>query len=45
MGVNEKQVDLLESLKLALTDFEKTLNADFTKYDAQEIDWIKNAQI
>lgn len=45
MGVNEKQVDLLESLKLAITDFEKTLNADFTKYDAQEIDWIKNAQI
>ncbi len=45
MGVSEKYDDLLISLRLALIDFEKSINADLAKYDAQEIDWIKNAQI
>jgi nucleotidyltransferase substrate binding protein (TIGR01987 family) len=41
----EKFNDLSKLLGNAIADFETSLKADFSKYDAQEIDWIKNAQI
>lgn len=45
MEVAEKFNDLLQLLHRAIDDFEISLNADLSKYNEQEIDWIKNAQI
>jgi hypothetical protein len=45
MELKSKYADLCAMLNLAVADFEIAMGADFSKYDALEIDWIKNAQI
>jgi hypothetical protein len=45
MELKSKYTELCATLNLAVADFETAMGADFSKYDALEIDWIKNAQI
>ena len=45
MELIHKFNELYNLLGKAIVDFEKSLNADLSKYDEQEIDWIKNARI
>lgn len=45
MELSSKYIELCKTLNMAVVDFEVAMNADFSKYDYQEIDWIKNAQI
>ena len=45
MELKSKYTELCATLNLAVADFEIAMGADFSKYDALEIDWIKNAQI
>lgn len=45
MELNHKYSELCKTLIQAVADFEIAMGADFSKYNHQEIDWIKNAQI
>jgi nucleotidyltransferase substrate binding protein (TIGR01987 family) len=45
MELNDKFLQLLTTLQNALADFKKSLDADLTKYNELEQNWIKNAQI
>ncbi len=45
MELTDKFNELYYLLGKAIIDFEKSLNADLSKYNEQEIDWIKNAGI
>ena len=45
MELKEKLLQLLPTMQNALADFKKSLDADLTKYDELEQNWIKNAQI
>lgn len=45
MELADKFNDFKALLNRAMNEFELSLNANFTKYNEQEIDWIKNAQI
>lgn len=45
MELTDKFNELYNLLSKAIIDFEKSLNADLSKYNEQEIDWIKNAGI
>jgi nucleotidyltransferase substrate binding protein (TIGR01987 family) len=43
--LSQKYTELFTSLGKAIGDFEISVGANLTKYNEQEIDWIKNAQI
>lgn len=45
MELKDKFDSLIELLRKAISDFDTVLNADLNKYNALEIDWIKNAGI
>ena len=45
MELNEKYSSICALLNKAISDFELSLHADFSKYNALETDWIKNGQI
>ena len=45
MEIVDKFNDFKVLLNRAVNDFEVSLNANLSKYNNQEIDWIKNAQI
>jgi hypothetical protein len=45
MELNEKYSSNCALLNKAIADFELSLRADFSKYNALETDWIKNGQI
>lgn len=45
MELINKYKELYILLGKAIADFELSMNAELNKYDAQEIDWIKNARI
>lgn len=45
MELAHKFNEFKQMFNRAIADFETSLNADFTQYNSQEIDWIKNAQI
>ncbi len=45
MELNEKYSSICALLNKAISDFELSLHADFSKYNSLETDWIKNGQI
>ena len=45
MELNEKYSSICALLNKVISDFELSLHADFSKYNALETDWIKNGQI
>jgi|1048.fasta_scaffold02318_3 hypothetical protein len=45
MELNEKYSSICALLNKAISDFELSLHADFSKYNTLETDWIKNGQI
>jgi hypothetical protein len=45
MELNERYSSICALLNKAVFDFELSLEADFSKYNTLETDWIKNGQI
>ena len=45
MELNEKYSSICALLNKAISEFELSLHADFSKYNTLETDWIKNGQI
>ncbi len=45
MGINEKFKEQLSSLNNAIADFKLAVDADLSKYESLEKNWIQNGQI